>query len=145
MPHRGLRRRCALVFALFAVVLLLASVAAAQEAAPPPKVDIFAGYAWTNPGGPRLDGLELSPSMRKGWGAAFTYNVNRVLGLTVDTGAHYKDPLRIGTVQAGPRLKYRGEKLQPFVQALVGLHRLSINTVPSSNTVGFTLGAGLDI
>jgi outer membrane protein OmpA-like peptidoglycan-associated protein len=65
--------------------------------------------------------------------------------LSLDFGGHYGDNLRIATLMAGPRVKFRQEHFEPFAHALFGLHRLSISGLGDDNNVGIILGGGFDI
>jgi outer membrane protein OmpA-like peptidoglycan-associated protein len=125
-------------------VLLLAPYALAQQETPPPKMDIFGGYAWLKPGEATVTGIPLK-NAPKGWGAAVTFNLNRFLGLTLDSGAHYGDFFRIGTIMGGPRLKFRSGKIEPFAEGLFGLHRLTFSGQSPNNNVGVAVGGGLDV
>ncbi|MGI9103998.1 MAG: OmpA family protein [Terriglobales bacterium] len=118
----------------------MSSVVVAQQ--PAPKVDIFGGYSWMHPGD--FDGLHL-PSVSKGFGIASTFNLNRWFGLTVDSDAHYGSFYNLSTVTGGPRLKLRQERFEPFVEALFGIHRISIGGVGSDTRVGFVTGGGIDL
>lgn len=124
-------------------LLLLSTAVFAQEEEVTPKVDIFGGYSWMNPGG-RVGTFRL-PSINKGFGVASTYNFNQYVGLTLDVDAHYSDLVNLSTVAFGPRLKFREEHFQPFIQALVGLHRLSVAGLDTDNGIGIVLGGGFDI
>lgn len=126
-----------------AAIVLVAVTSAVAQQAPTPTVDIFGGYAWLQPGGD-IGPLHLK-SINPGFGVTPTFNVNRWLGLSVDAGAHYGDGVRIATVTAGPRLKLRQEHFEPFLEALFGLHRLSITGVGTDNNFGIILGGGVDI
>jgi hypothetical protein len=126
-----------------ALTLLLLSTAVFAQEEVTPKVDIFAGYSWMNVGG-RVGPFNLK-GINKGWGIASTYNFNQYAGLTLDTDAHYGDIVNVSTVMFGPRLKFREEHFQPFAQALVGLHRLSLNGYGTDNRIGIVLGGGFDI
>lgn len=126
-----------------AISLLLLSLNVSAQDAPPPTVDIFAGYSWLDPGG-SVGPLNLE-SMSKGFGLSPTWNFNKWGGLSFDFGAHYADNVRIATVMAGPRLKLRRERFEPFVHALVGLHRLSITGLGTDNNFGTIVGGGFDI
>ena len=125
-----------------ALALLVISWNAFAQEAPPPKVDIFAGYSWINPG--NLGSLRLK-SITPGWGVSPTYNFNRFLGLSFDGDAHYGDNFNVSTITIGPRLKLRAEHFEPFIQALVGLHRLSIAGLGTDNNLGAVLGGGIDL
>jgi len=123
-------------------LLLISPTILAQEASPP-KVDIFAGYSWMHPGG-NVGGFEL-PDMNKGWGVTSTYNFNKYAGFSLDAGANYNDAANASTVMIGPRLKFRQEHFEPFLHALVGLHRLSVTGLGTDNRIGAVLGGGFDI
>ena len=126
-----------------AISLLLVSLNVFAQEAPPPKVDIFAGYAWMDPGG-SVSTFRLK-SITPGFGITPTYNFNRFGGLSFDFGAHYGDSVRIATAMVGPRLKLRQEHFEPFMHAMVGLHRLSITGLNTDNRIGIVLGGGFDI
>ena len=126
-----------------ALTLLLFSTAAFAQEEVVPKVDIFGGYSWMDPGG-RVGAVKL-PGMAKGFGVASTYNFNKYAGLTLDADAHYGDIANLSTVTFGPRLKFREEHFEPFIEALVGLHRLSVANIGTDNRIGIILGGGIDI
>ncbi len=128
--------------AIIAVLFMSAAVIVGQEA-PPPKIDVFGGYSWMEPGGV-VGGVSL-PSLKKGFGATITYNVNRYLGLSLDGEGHFQDVEDIGTIMVGPRFKLRQEHFEPFLQGLVGLHRLSLSALGSDNRIGAVIGGGFDI
>jgi hypothetical protein len=132
------------VWSAWALLFLLSSalLVSAQET-PTPKVDIFAGYAWMDPGG-NLGPRKLE-TMSKGFGVTSTFNLNKYLGISLDGGGHYSDTNNVGTIMAGPRVMWRGEEWQPFLHALVGLHRLSVAGLGTDNHVGVTVGGGFDI
>src|SRR6267378_6575700 len=85
---------------LAVVVLLLPSLLSAQEA--PPKVDLFIGYQWLNPGGtvpvgsnppfqpPPPPVATKLPSMPIGYGVTGTYNFDKWWGLSIDVGGDRK-------------------------------------------------------
>jgi outer membrane protein OmpA-like peptidoglycan-associated protein len=126
-----------------AASLLLSSSALFAQEAPPPKVDIFAGYSWMNPGASQ--GNQSLPSLKKGFGVTSTYNFNRWLGLSADAEGHYGDLEDISTIMFGPRIKLRQEHFEPFVHALLGLHRLSVSGLGDDNHFGAVFGGGFDI
>jgi outer membrane protein OmpA-like peptidoglycan-associated protein len=126
-----------------AISLLLSSSFLFAQEAPTPKVDIFAGYSWMEPGG--NVGNRSLPSLKKGFGVTPTYNFNKWVGLSVDAEGHYGDFERISTVMVGPRIKFRQEHFEPFMQALFGLHRLSLSGLGTDNRFGIVLGGGFDI
>src|SRR5689334_15530452 len=123
-------------------LLFLSSAVLAQET-PPPKVDIFGGYSWMEPGG-RVGALKLK-SINAGWGLTPTFNFNKYFGFSVDVGGHYGDNANISTVMIGPRFKFPQEHFEPFLHFLVGLHRLSPAGLDSDNRIGAILGGGFDI
>ncbi len=126
-----------------ALTFLLLSTTAFAQNDTAPKVDIFGGYSWLNPGG-RVAGIKL-PGLNKGFGIASTYNFNKYVGLTADVDAHYGDVANLATFTIGPRLKFREEHFQPFLEAMVGLHRLSVGGIGTDNRIGTVLGGGIDI
>ena len=126
-----------------AISLLLSSSFLFAQEAPTPKVDIFAGYSWMNPGG-TVGNVSL-PTLNKGFGVTSTYNFNKWVGLSIDAEGHYSDLENISTVMFGPRIKFRQEHFEPFAHALFGLHRLSLSGLGSDNRVGAVLGGGFDI
>ena len=123
----------------------------------PPKVDLFVGYQWLNPGGtvpvgsnppfqtpPPPTALRL-PSMPIGFGVTGTYNFDKWFGLSVDVGGNFQDKATESTISVGPRLMWRGENMNMFVHTMLGLNRLSPKGVNSSNGIGAILGGGMDI
>jgi len=140
---------------LAVVVLLLPSLLSAQEA--PPKVDLFIGYQWLNPGGtvpvgsnppfqpPPPPVATKLPSMPIGYGVTGTYNFDKWWGLSVDVGGNFQDKATESTISVGPRLMWRGENINMFVHTMLGLNRLSPKDVPSSNGIGAILGGGIDL
>jgi outer membrane protein OmpA-like peptidoglycan-associated protein len=139
--ERFLGRSSLYIVAIY--LLLLPFAAAYAQEAPAPKVDIFAGYSWLDPGG-SVGGTKLK-SITQGFGVDGTYNLNRWVGLSADFGGHYGDTDTFTTVMLGPRIKFRQEHFEPFMHALVGLHRLTIDGLGTNNNVGAILGGGFDI
>ncbi len=130
-------------FAVVVAFVVVTSALAFAQQETYPKVDIFGGYSWINPGG-RVGAIKLN-SMTKGFGLAPTFNFNKYLGFTVDGDAHWGDQGDLSTVMFGPRLKFRQEQFQPFVHALIGLHRLGVDGIGTNNHFGTVLGGGFDI
>ncbi len=128
---------------LAAISLLLISLTSLAQEAPPPKVDIFAGYSWMDPGA-SIGGVGL-PSIKPGFGVTSTFNLNRWFGLSIDSGGHYGDNERISTLMFGPRFKLREEHFEPFIHGLVGLHRVSLTGLNTDNSVGAVIGGGIDV
>jgi outer membrane protein OmpA-like peptidoglycan-associated protein len=63
----------------------------------------------------------------------------------LDSDNHWSDQGSVATLMAGPRFKFRQEQFQPFLQGLVGLHRLSIDGLGADNRIGAIVGGGFDI
>ena len=150
------RRRSTIgVLILAVVVALLPSLLSAQEA--PPKVDLFIGYQWLNPGGtvpvgsnppfqpPPPPIATKLPSMPIGYGVTGTYNFDKWWGLSVDVGGNFQDLASESTISVGPRLMWRGENINMFAHTMLGLNRLSPKDVSSSNGIGAVLGGGIDL
>lgn len=125
-----------------ALLLILSTAAFAQDEVTP-KVDIFGGYSWMDPGG-RVGATKLQ-SIAKGFGVESTYNFNKFMGLSLDVDAHYGDQANVATVAFGPRIKFREEHFQPFIEGMVGLHRLSVAGLGTDNRIGLLAGGGIDI
>src|SRR3954469_12330877 len=156
--HRGL-----VTTTLFAFLILLCSAAtsAAQEPTHP-KVEAFGGYSFFYPGADlnaRNPGALLPLKFRqesnpRGIGASVTYNFNRWFGLTLDGSGHWGSgetgPDRIDdssfyNLSAGPKFTYRRRHFAPFVEGLVGWHRLTNETFGGDDRVGFMVGGGVDV
>ena len=160
-------RRCASVALVLALVLIaLPSMLNAQTApkAPTvessddfPKVDLFLGYQWLNPGGtvpvgsnppfqpPPPPVATRLPSMSKGYAVTGTYNFDKWWGLSVDVSGNFQDKANESSISVGPRLMWRGDGINFFAHTMLGLNRLSPKDVPSSNGVGAVLGGGMDL
>jgi len=159
-------RRCASGALVLALVLLaLPSMLNAQTApkAPTvessddfPKVDLFLGYQWLNPGGtvpvgsnptlpPSPPVATKLPGMSKGFAVAGTYNFDKWWGLSVDGSANFQDMANEGSISVGPRVMWRSEGVNFFAHAMLGLNHLSPKDVPSSNGIGGVLGGGIDL
>jgi outer membrane protein OmpA-like peptidoglycan-associated protein len=129
---------------VFSLLLCFASVLATAQETSFPKLDLFGGYAWTNPGD-RVGTTKL-PNIPKGFGINATWNVNRFLGFSLDGSGHFNDVADVGTIMVGPRFIYRNNNnaLQPFAHGLVGLHRMSVAGLGNDNGIGLRTGGGLD-
>lgn len=126
-------------------LVLLSSVAASAQ-----TLDVFAGYSFvhTSPGAQlssfNANGGVASAALNFGWlGGVIEVggvHASHIGGVDVDATAE--------TVMAGPKISiFRGAKLSPFAQALVGF----IHTNPgysqqtiNHNTLAVAPGAGLD-
>jgi outer membrane protein OmpA-like peptidoglycan-associated protein len=138
------------ILALFVIALTSSAVFAQDQ--PTPKVDVFAGYSWYNPG-LRINGIQLG-SDAKGFAIAPTYNFTRNFGFTLDGSGHFGSSglgqNQAGNIMAGPRLMLRQEHLNTFVHALVGLQLLTVDSaVPggayNNKGVATMVGGGFDI
>ena len=137
-----------MIAVLVLLVLGFASSAVLAQELPVPKLDVFAGYSWYNPGA-RVNGTNLS-SNPKGFGIAFAYNFNKFFAAEVDGAGHLGSPNnQSGQAMIGPRFTWRQEHFQPFVHTLVGADILTVDNVPgglyNNLGIGVRLGGGFDI
>ena len=138
---------------LFAVVPLLLSTAAFSQDQATPKVDIFAGYQWLNPGAtvPAPDNPSSAPvplnlkGMGKGLGGAVAYNFDRYLALEADIGHNWGDQGYESTYSVGPRLMMRTDGMNFFLHSLLSVNRLNVDNVAADNGIGAILGGGMDL
>jgi outer membrane protein OmpA-like peptidoglycan-associated protein len=148
--------------AMIAVLLTLATLAAAQDQ-PVPKVELFGGYSYFYPGAdvhgqlpgaiaPLSSPLESNP---RGAGVSFTIDFNRWLGLTLDTSTDWGSrevglPMRIddaafSNLSIGPKITFRSKHFSPFLEVLVGDHRLMPDAFHDVDKFGFMVGGGFDV
>jgi outer membrane protein OmpA-like peptidoglycan-associated protein len=148
--------------AMVAVLCSVGTLASAQ-APPPPKWELYGGYSAFYPGcdvhgllpggvAPVTSCLKWDP---RGAGASITYDFNRWFGLTVDSSGQWGSgqsgvAARIQQVEffnlsAGPKITFRSHYFSPFLEALVGEHRLASEVFGSDREVGFMAGGGLDL
>src|SRR5271157_1216739 len=106
-------RRCASLALVLAVVLLaLPTMMSAQSDETPPKVELFVGYQWLNPGGDIPDrnsppqSFKL-PSIAQGAGASVAYNFTPHWSLEADWGISGNRYATINTGAGGPKLTFR--------------------------------------
>src|ERR1700719_1291179 len=158
--HRG--RVLAVLPAMIVVLCMFATLAAAQEP-PPPKWELFGGYSVFDPNADvhgQLPGALLPLSSRMEWnprgvGLSATYDFNRWLGLTLDTSTHWGsgesglgpriDDAAFSNLSLGPKITFRHTHFSPFLEFLVGDHRLMPDAFHDIDKVGFMVGGGLDI
>ncbi len=134
------------------VVLLSATAALAQEE-PTPKVDVFVGYQWLNPGGsvpapgrsPNDPFASKLPGIPQGAGAALAYNFDQHWGLELDYGANFNKFANESTLSVGPRFMWRGDGINLFAHTLLGLNRLTSRGLEASDGIGAILGGGIDL
>jgi outer membrane protein OmpA-like peptidoglycan-associated protein len=155
-------RVAAMRLAVLVVLCSLGRLAAAQDQ-PAPKWELFGGYSFFDPGGdvhglrpgaslPLTSRLESNP---RGVGASLTYNFNRWFGLTGDISGHWDsnetgvggrvDDAAFYNLSAGPKLTFRSRYLSPFLEVLVGGHRLSPDLFQGDDRFGVLAGGGLDL
>jgi outer membrane protein OmpA-like peptidoglycan-associated protein/opacity protein-like surface antigen len=158
--HSG--RILAMLLAMTAVLYMFATLAAAQEG-PAPKWELYGGYSFFHPGADvhgQLPGALLPISSRlevnpRGAGASLTYNFNHWFGLTLDTSTHWGsreaglvkriDDAAFSNLSFGPKVTFRHEHISPFLEVLVGDHRLMPDAFHDIDKLGFMFGGGLDI
>ena len=152
----------AMLPATIAILCSVATVAVAQDV-PAPKWELFGGYSFVYPNAdvhgllptgvvPVSSALEGNP---RGAGASITYNFNRWFGLTGDISGDWGsgesglnnriDDGEFFNLSAGPKITFRHHYFSPFLEALVGGHRLASEVFRSDVEVGFMAGAGLDV
>lgn len=142
--RRVVLARCA-VLALIVLALALGTSIQSFAQENPPKVEIFGGYSWYNPGGNLTAPINKVPSMAKGWGAASTFNINKYFGFTADFGGHYKREANVHTFLFGPQLRYRNEQFSPFVEVLAGFARVAPAGNREANAPAIAAGGGFDM
>jgi outer membrane protein OmpA-like peptidoglycan-associated protein/opacity protein-like surface antigen len=151
-----------MLLAVVAVLCSLGTFAVAQDH-PAPKWELFGGYSFVYPGAdvhgllpggilPVSSRMEANP---RGIGASLTYNFNRWFGLTVDSSGHWGsgesglnnriDDTGFYNLSVGPKVTFRSAHFSPFLEALVGDHRLEPEAFHDIDRLGFMLGGGLDV
>jgi hypothetical protein len=146
--------RCASFALVLALVVIavpaLLNAQTAQSDDTVPKVELFIGYQWLNPGGNVPDkstpplALKL-PSMAKGFGTNVSYNFTKNLALEGNYGGDWKSGNSINMVSIGPKLTYRGDGVNFFVHTLLGIERLSSQGNDSKTGIAALLGGGMDL
>jgi outer membrane protein OmpA-like peptidoglycan-associated protein len=156
------RRGASAALVLAIVLLALPSLLNAQTApkAPRPgsdddfpKVELFLGYQWLNPGGNIPDqtppptgpfAFKL-PSIAQGFGTNLSYNFTKNLSLEGNYGGDWNRNASISAATFGPKYTWRGEGVNFFAHTLVGFQRLSSRGIDSTNGVAAVLGGGMDL
>jgi hypothetical protein len=151
--HLIRRRSGAAALVLAVVVVAMPALLNAQDDTP--KVELFIGYQWLNPGGTVPNGTDQSgnqlslklPSMPKGLGTSLAYNFTKNLALEGDFGGNWGNGVtKESSFSIGPKATWRGEGVNFFVHTLLGLNYLEPkNGVSSSNGIGAILGGGMDL
>jgi hypothetical protein len=149
----GREFRCGMLLLLSMTMLCGASLAQDQ---PVPKVDVFTGYQWLNPGGnvPSPFGTPSSPisqslpDLGSGVVGDATYNFNRFLGLSLDYGKSWGSDkfTNEGLLSVGPRFMWRTDSLNFFLHTMLSWNRLSgPGALSPNNGIGAVLGGGMDL
>lgn len=151
MSHcRNTGRVPLLVIVSVACITFLSGFVSAQDF---PKSEWFVGYQWLNPGGKVPAPFQpfnapvgvKPPSMPKGFGTSYTYNLNKVLGIEGDFGHNWHDFGYVSTLMVGPKLTWRQENVNLFAHGLVGYNRFVENGISPRNMFGTILGGGMDL
>ena len=158
-------RRCASVALVLALVLIaLPSMVNAQTAAPNapsaqpgdsfPKLEVFIGYQYLNPGGnvpdqtpPPTGPLPTKlPSMSDGVGFNVSYNFTKNMALEANYGENWKTYYgNVITGDIGPKATWRFEGFDFFVHTLIGFERIKPEDIHHSLGIGAVLGGGADL
>jgi outer membrane protein OmpA-like peptidoglycan-associated protein len=141
-------RRVVSVLLISAIALCAPLWLSAQDKTAP-DVEIFGGYSWYHAGGSVP--LPPPPSSRDlgvgdyqaGFGTQLIFNVNNVLGITIDGAGHFEDG-QAYTVTAGPRFTLRRGRFMPFGEALFGISRFAPDGLDTQNHVAIISGLGID-
>jgi outer membrane protein OmpA-like peptidoglycan-associated protein len=151
-------RRCASVALVLALVLIAlpsfaqtapkASSASSENAVP--KVELFVGYQWLNPGGVIPDQSTPPkpfklPSIAQGFGTNLSYNFTEHLALEGNYGGDWNSHASISAATIGPKFTWRSEGVNFFAHTLIGFERLSSRGLNSSNGIAAVLGGGMDV
>jgi len=160
--YNSCRRFAVLLLALLAVLGFPGTFAAGQDQ-PAPKWELYGGYSAFDPGCnvygllpggvlPVNSCLTWDP---RGLGASITYDFNRWFGLTVDGSGQWGsgnsgvaariDQVEFFNLSAGPKFTYRTRHFSPFLEALVGEHRLASEVFGNDYEIGLLAGGGLDL
>src|SRR6202165_5191270 len=148
-------RRCASVALVLALVLIAlpsfaqtaSKASSAQSDDAVPKVEVFVGYQWWNPGGNLPDqnsppnAVKL-PSVKAGFGANLSYHFTKYLALEGNYGGNWGGSLHVANraFAVGPKLTWRAEGVNMFVHTLLGFDRFSARGIDSQNGVAAILG-----
>lgn len=159
----GAKLALALVLSLLAMPALLKAQTMPAPTAPAPKapsmssddfpkVELFLGYQWLNPGG-NIPDTTVSPpvpyklpAIAQGFGANGNYNFTSHFSLEANYGGDWNRDASISAFAIGPKLTFRGDGVNFFVHTLLGFERLSSRRLydPSTN-IAAVLGGGMDL
>src|SRR6266481_1970065 len=111
--------------------------------APPTSALLSGGYSYFRLGG--SGGLNAN-----GLSGSVAYNPNHWLGVVADVGGYHASPSGVSvntyTYMFGPRLSLRNpSSITPFVQALLGGSRITVDSGGSSNQFAYSVGGGVDL
>ena len=116
-----------------------------------PKVELFIGYQWWNPGGniPTTGTSQPSafklPSVPQGFGTNLSYNFTKYLALEGNYGGNWNRYAANSAFTVGPKLTFRGEGVDFFAHTLLGIERFSSRGLDSTNGIAAVLGGGMDL
>jgi len=148
--------------AVITVLFTFSTLAAAQEQ-PAPKWELFGGYSAFDPGTTihgQLPGAVLPLSSRLEWnprgvGVSASYNFDRWFGLTLDASTNWGsgekglanriDDAGFANISFGPRVTFRTRHFTPFLELLVGDHRLTPDAFHDIDKLGVMFGGGVDL
>jgi outer membrane protein OmpA-like peptidoglycan-associated protein len=158
--HETNRRYASLALVLALVMTASPALLNAQTTSAPkasstssddfPKVELFLGYQWLNPGGNIPDqstppnAFKL-PSIAQGFGTNLSYNFTKYWALEGNYAGDWNRNASISAVGIGPKVTWRGEGVNFFAHTLVGFQRLSSRGLDSTNGVAAILGGGMDL
>jgi outer membrane protein OmpA-like peptidoglycan-associated protein/opacity protein-like surface antigen len=157
----GLAYVFGVLLVMAAALSMLGAMASAQEQ-PAPKWELYGGYSFFHPGAdihgflpggivPVSSRLEANP---RGLGASVTYDFNRWFGITLDgstawnsgeSGTNRVDDTALSNLSLGPKFTFRHQRFSPFLEVLVGDHRLMPDAFHDIQKLGVMAGGGLDI
>ena len=160
--HNPCGRVAVMRLAVVTILCSMGTLAAAQDQ-PAPKWELFGGYSFFHPGAdvhgllpggisPVSSRLEPNP---RGAGLSLTYDFNRWFGLTLDASTDWGsgegtlgrkiDDAAFSNLSFGPKVTFRSAHFAPFLEALVGDHRLMPDAFHDIDKLGFMGGGGLDV
>ena len=156
--RRGANAALVLAIVLIALPSLLNAQTAPKAPTPGsvddfPKVELFVGYQWLNPGGnipdqtpPPVGPFAFKlPSISQGLGTNLSYNFTKNLSLEGNYGVDFNRNATISATTFGPKYTWRGDGVNFFAHTLVGFQRLSSRGLVSTNGVAAVLGGGMDL
>jgi len=147
-------------------ILLLVLLAAPAYAQTIPEWEVFGGYSWQRSNlreyfksTPIIYSVRNKAGSLNGFDVAFTENINRWFGGTLDFSGHFATPEISGvrtrqqmfSVMYGPRFSFRKwGGWTPFGDVLAGVAHMDAKVTPtgphqSDTSFGFAAGGGLDV